>query len=171
MGGRRTRTRHPTTTPDPEDDPPPFRPVAQERIYVAVVTGDQHLTLTEVDQTANRIAHVLAGLGMDRAAQVGLLVYNGLWSIPVDFACLKAAAVRCRSTHGCRWSSTHRYWPRSAPASWCSARTSRHTRATSRSSSTGCSLAVDALAGARRFTDGAGRHGAAAPKFVTVSSH
>ena len=30
---------------------------------------------------------------------------------------------------------------------------------------------VDALAGARRFTDGAGRHGAAAPKFVTVSSH
>lgn len=63
MGGRRTRTRHPTTTPDPEDDPPPFRPVAQERIYVAVVTGDQQLTLTEVDQTANRIAHVLAEIG------------------------------------------------------------------------------------------------------------
>ena len=32
-------------------------------------------------------------LGVERG-QVGLLVDNGLWSVPIDFACLKAGAVR-----------------------------------------------------------------------------
>lgn len=36
----------------------------------------------------------MAGLGGGRGARVGLLVDNGLWSIPVDFACLKAGTVR-----------------------------------------------------------------------------
>jgi acyl-CoA synthetase (AMP-forming)/AMP-acid ligase II len=60
----------------------------------AVFSGDESLTFREVDQTANRMAHVLAGLGVRRGMPVGLLVDNGLWSVPVDFACLKAGAVR-----------------------------------------------------------------------------
>jgi acyl-CoA synthetase (AMP-forming)/AMP-acid ligase II len=59
-----------------------------------VFSGEESLTFAEVDAAANRMAHVLAGLGIDRGSAVGLLVDNGLWSIPVDFACLKAGAVR-----------------------------------------------------------------------------
>ena len=61
---------------------------------VAVWSGDRSLTFREVDEAANRMAHVLAGLGVARGTRIGLLVDNGLWSIPVDFACLKAGAVR-----------------------------------------------------------------------------
>jgi len=60
----------------------------------AVITGDGSLTFREVDETANRMAHVLIGLGVERGTRVGLLVDNGLWSVPIDFACLKAGAVR-----------------------------------------------------------------------------
>lgn len=60
----------------------------------AVRSGDQSLTFAEVDEAANRLAHVLAGLGAGRGARVGLLVANGIWSIPVDFGCLKAGAAR-----------------------------------------------------------------------------
>jgi acyl-CoA synthetase (AMP-forming)/AMP-acid ligase II len=59
-----------------------------------VFSGEESLTFAEVDAAANRMAHVLAGLGIGRGSAVGLLVDNGLWSIPVDFACLKAGAVR-----------------------------------------------------------------------------
>jgi acyl-CoA synthetase (AMP-forming)/AMP-acid ligase II len=59
-----------------------------------VYSGDASLTFGEVDETANRMAHVLIGLGVTRGSRVGLLVDNGLWSIPIDFACLKAGAVR-----------------------------------------------------------------------------
>lgn len=52
------------------------------------------LTYAEVDEAANRLAHVLAGLGVGRGDRVGLLLGNGLWSISVDFACLKAGAAR-----------------------------------------------------------------------------
>ena len=60
----------------------------------AVFSGDESLTFREVDETANRMAHVLAGLGVQRGTPIGLLVDNCLWSVPVDFACLKAGAVR-----------------------------------------------------------------------------
>jgi hypothetical protein len=40
------------------------------------------LTFTEVDGAGNRIAHVLAGLDGERRACGGLLIDNGLWSIP-----------------------------------------------------------------------------------------
>jgi acyl-CoA synthetase (AMP-forming)/AMP-acid ligase II len=61
---------------------------------VAVVSGDRSLTFREVDTTSNRIAHVLAGRGVAPGTRVALLVDNGLWSVPVDFACMKAGAVR-----------------------------------------------------------------------------
>jgi acyl-CoA synthetase (AMP-forming)/AMP-acid ligase II len=60
----------------------------------AVIVGDRSLSFREVDETANRMAHVLIGLGVERGTRVGLLVDNGLWSLPIDFACLKAGAVR-----------------------------------------------------------------------------
>jgi acyl-CoA synthetase (AMP-forming)/AMP-acid ligase II len=60
----------------------------------AVLAGDRSLTFHEVDEAANRMAHVLIGLGIHRGARIGLLVDNGLWSVPIDFACLKAGAVR-----------------------------------------------------------------------------
>ncbi len=57
----------------------------------AVVCGEASLTFAEVDELSNRIANVLAARGVDR---VGLLVENGLHSIPLDFACVKAGVAR-----------------------------------------------------------------------------
>jgi acyl-CoA synthetase (AMP-forming)/AMP-acid ligase II len=70
------------------------RGAARHARRTAVVCGDKSLTFAEVDTAANRIAHVLAGLGVPRGGRVGLLIGNGLWSIPVDFGCVKAGAVR-----------------------------------------------------------------------------
>ena len=70
------------------------RGAVRHKRRTAVVCGDQSLTFGEVDAAANRIAHVLAGLGVARGGRVGLLIGNGLWSIPVDFGCVKAGAVR-----------------------------------------------------------------------------
>ncbi|MFF5262943.1 class I adenylate-forming enzyme family protein [Actinomadura viridis] len=60
----------------------------------AVVDGARRLTFSEVDQASNRMARVLIGAGLAPGDRVGLLVGNGIWSIPVDFACLKAGVAR-----------------------------------------------------------------------------
>jgi acyl-CoA synthetase (AMP-forming)/AMP-acid ligase II len=70
------------------------RGAARHAGRTAVRCGDESLTFAEVDAAANQIAHVLAGLGVTRGSRVGLLIENGIWSIPVDFACLKAGAAR-----------------------------------------------------------------------------
>ena len=70
------------------------RGAARHARRAAVVCGDRSLTFGEVDAAANKIAHVLAGLGAARGGRVGLLIGNGIWSIPVDFGCLKAGAAR-----------------------------------------------------------------------------
>jgi acyl-CoA synthetase (AMP-forming)/AMP-acid ligase II len=70
------------------------RGAARHAARTAVRCGDRSLTFAEVDAAANRIANVLAGLGVGRGNRVGLLIDNGIWSIPVDFACLKAGAAR-----------------------------------------------------------------------------
>ena len=57
----------------------------------AILCGDETLTFCEVDELANRIAHVLVERGVDR---VGLLLGNGLHSVPMDFACAKAGIAR-----------------------------------------------------------------------------
>jgi len=57
----------------------------------AVHCGDDALSFAEVDELANRLAHVLRGRGVER---VGLLAANGLNSIPLDFACAKAGIAR-----------------------------------------------------------------------------
>jgi acyl-CoA synthetase (AMP-forming)/AMP-acid ligase II len=57
---------------------------------VAISAGDRVLTFTQTDRLSNRLAHALAGLGAAPHSLVGLLVNNGLYSIPIDFACAKA---------------------------------------------------------------------------------
>ena len=57
----------------------------------AVLCGDESLTFADVDALANRIANVLLER---RVEQIGLLVGNGLHSIPLDFACVKAGIAR-----------------------------------------------------------------------------
>ena len=59
------------------------RGARQHGSRTAILCGDERLTFTEVDELSNRIGNVLLARGLDR---VGLLLDNGLYSIPVDFA-------------------------------------------------------------------------------------
>lgn len=64
------------------------------RNRVAVQFGAHLVTYGEVDTLSNRLAHVLIGLGVRPGHRLGLLVGNGLHTVTVDFACLKARATR-----------------------------------------------------------------------------
>jgi len=67
------------------------RGARQHGARTAILCGDERLTFAEVDQLSNRIGNVLLARGLDR---VGLLLDNGLHSIPVDFAVGKAGIAR-----------------------------------------------------------------------------
>lgn len=60
----------------------------------AVHFGAESLTFAEVDQRANLIAHRLAAHGIGKGTHVALLVNNGLDSVPMEFAAIKAGLVR-----------------------------------------------------------------------------
>ncbi|MGC8509628.1 MAG: class I adenylate-forming enzyme family protein [Acidimicrobiales bacterium] len=60
----------------------------------AVYVGDATWTYREVDEAANRLAQTLLARGLAKGDRVALLVGNGPWSVPLDFACLKAGLVR-----------------------------------------------------------------------------
>ena len=61
----------------------------------AVMFADQTLTFTDVDQWSNRLAAALVRTGhAPVGARVALLLNNGLFSIPLDFACAKARITR-----------------------------------------------------------------------------
>ncbi|MFA7505510.1 MAG: AMP-binding protein [Burkholderiaceae bacterium] len=60
---------------------------------VAVVHEGRSMSFTEVDELANRIAHALIAQGAG-GARVALLLNNGLHSVPMDFACVKAGINR-----------------------------------------------------------------------------
>jgi acyl-CoA synthetase (AMP-forming)/AMP-acid ligase II len=66
----------------------------RHRDRVAIRYEDRSLTFRQVDETANRMANVLLGIGVEPGERIGLLVGNGLWTVPLDFACLKAGACR-----------------------------------------------------------------------------
>ncbi|GLY81213.1 class I adenylate-forming enzyme family protein [Actinoallomurus iriomotensis] len=66
----------------------------RHRDRVAIRYGDRSLTFRQVDEAANRMANVLLGMGVEPGERVGLLLGNGLWTVPLDFACLKARACR-----------------------------------------------------------------------------
>jgi fatty-acyl-CoA synthase len=60
----------------------------------AVIFADQTLTFRAVDDLANRFAQVLINSGLGKGTKIALLVNNGLYSIPLDFACVKAGLNR-----------------------------------------------------------------------------
>lgn len=60
----------------------------------AVIFEDRRLTYREVDDAANRIANTLLANGVQKGDHIAILAGNGLWTISVDFACVKAGLVR-----------------------------------------------------------------------------
>ena len=60
----------------------------------AVRCGTESLTYAQVDDAANAMARVLHAHGAEPGARVALLLGNGLWSVAMDFACLKAGVTR-----------------------------------------------------------------------------
>jgi len=60
----------------------------------AVLFEDKSLTYAEVDELSNRFANVLVSKGIKRGGRLAILANNGLYSMPVDFACIKAGAAR-----------------------------------------------------------------------------
>ena len=61
---------------------------------VALVFGEQTMTFAQVDQLSSQIANALHALGAGQGTKVALLLNNGLYSVPVDFACVKAGINR-----------------------------------------------------------------------------
>lgn len=61
---------------------------------VAIYFGEDSLTFREVDEMANRFANVLAEHGVGRGDRLAILVGNGLWTVSLDFACMKAGIAR-----------------------------------------------------------------------------
>ena len=58
-----------------------------------LVAPPRRLTLSELDQRANRLAHVLRGLGIGRGDHVGLQLVNGTEYVEGMLACFKLSAV------------------------------------------------------------------------------
>ena len=58
----------------------------------AVLFEDKSLTFAEVDQLSNRFANVLDRNGIRRGGRLAILANNSLYSLPVDFGCVKAGA-------------------------------------------------------------------------------
>ncbi|WP_277372351.1 AMP-binding protein [Pseudomonas sp. AA-38] len=70
------------------------RGAQHHRDRTAIVFGDATLTFTEVDELSSQLAHALASLGANRGSTVALLMNNGLYSVPMDFACVKGGINR-----------------------------------------------------------------------------
>src|SRR6185312_16279831 len=66
--------------------------VARTPDAVAVVCGDQSWTYRELDETANRLAHLLADAGVGRGAVVGLLLERSAQAVAAIAAVLKTGA-------------------------------------------------------------------------------
>jgi fatty-acyl-CoA synthase len=64
------------------------------RDRVAVRAGDRSATFGEIDDLSSRLANALLAMDVTAGQRVGLLLGNGLHTIAVDFACLKARATR-----------------------------------------------------------------------------
>lgn len=71
-----------------------LRGALQHANRTAVCFGDDQLSFAEVNDGANRIAHHLLSAGVGKGTHLALLVGNGLWSVPMDFAAIKCGLVR-----------------------------------------------------------------------------
>jgi fatty-acyl-CoA synthase len=71
------------------------RGALHHRDRIALRFGAESLSFAEVDALSSRIANVLAGTsGLDPLGRVAILIGNGLHTIPLDFACVKARLTR-----------------------------------------------------------------------------
>ena len=61
---------------------------------VAVVCGADRMSFREVDALSSRMARALGREGVRQRERVALLLNNGLYSVPTDFACVKAGVNR-----------------------------------------------------------------------------
>lgn len=61
---------------------------------IALVFGEESLTFAEVDHLSSQLAHALHAHGASQNSRVALLLNNGLYSVPVDFACVRAGINR-----------------------------------------------------------------------------
>lgn len=60
----------------------------------AIVCGKDSLTFQEVDRLSSQLAHALHQIGALPQSRVALLFNNGIYSVPLDFACVKAGINR-----------------------------------------------------------------------------
>jgi fatty-acyl-CoA synthase len=70
------------------------RGAAQHGPRTAVVFGSQSMTFTEVDALSARLGNALRAAGAQPGERVALLANNSLYSLPLDFACVKAGLNR-----------------------------------------------------------------------------
>ena len=60
----------------------------------ALIFEDRSLSFAEVTRLTNQLVNVLLDQGLKRGDKVALLLNNGLYSVPVDFACAKMSLNR-----------------------------------------------------------------------------
>lgn len=60
----------------------------------AIVYGQKTLLFKEVDQLSSQLAHAFHAKNLLPKSRVALLVNNGLYSVPLDFACVRAGINR-----------------------------------------------------------------------------
>lgn len=70
------------------------RGARQHADRVAVVFGEESLSFSQVDALSSQLAHALYSQGIEQNDRVALLLNNGLLSVPLDFACVKAGLNR-----------------------------------------------------------------------------
>ena len=60
----------------------------------AIVYRDQSFTFREVDELSSRLANAMNAVGIKQGDCIALLINNGAYSVPVDFACVKTGINR-----------------------------------------------------------------------------
>lgn len=60
----------------------------------AIVFQHESFTFRQVDHLSSRLAHAMHAQGLEQGTRVALLLNNGLYSVPVDFACVRAGINR-----------------------------------------------------------------------------
>ncbi|THU05063.1 long-chain fatty acid--CoA ligase [Lampropedia puyangensis] len=70
------------------------RGARQHGSRIAIEFGRESMTFTQVDQLSAQLASAMLANGMVPHQRVGILLNNGLYSVPLDFACVKAGVNR-----------------------------------------------------------------------------
>jgi fatty-acyl-CoA synthase len=71
-----------------------LRGASQHGARTAIVFGEHTMTFNDVHSLSNQLAHALHARGVTPRQRVALLLNNGLYSVPLDFACVKAGVNR-----------------------------------------------------------------------------